>query len=337
MGLHLTRSLVEMHYGVISAENNKDSQGSTFTVIIPRGCDHLSIEQIDDSEDYSSEQTKGLITIPHSDYDREKGRKERTKTNFTIIIVDDEKEIQEYLKNELSDEFKVITANNGSEAYEYIIRNKVDLIVSDVMMDVMDGYTLCRKIRQNVNTNHLPVILLTAKGKVEEQVEGIELGADAYIVKPFSTDVLRSTISGLLHNRNILRNKFSGSQEQKEKIRDIKIKSSDEALMEKIMDVINRNIADPSFNVEMLAQEVGLSRVHLHRKMKELTNFSTRDFIRNTRIQQAARLFKEKKLSISEVAYAVGYDNLSHFSTTFKEIYGVSPSEYININVEKTE
>lgn len=338
VGLHLTRSLVEMHYGMITADNNKDAQGSTFTVIIPQGRKHLRPEQIDESqEEYIPNNTMELIDIPEKTSEEKPVSKERSKTNFTIIIVDDEKEIQEYLKNELSDEFKIITANNGSEAYEYILKNKVDLIVSDVMMDVMDGFTLCKKIKQNINTNHLPVILLTAKGKAEEQIEGIELGADAYIVKPFNTDVLRSTISGLLHNRSILKNKFSGSQDQKEKIQKIKIKSSDEVLMEKIMNAINKNIADPSFNVEMLAQEVGLSRVHLHRKLKELTNFSTRDFIRNIRMQQAARLFKEKKLSISEVAYAVGFDNLSHFSNTFKETYGVSPTEFVNNNLEKME
>lgn len=160
------------------------------------------------------------------------------------------------------------------------------------------------------------------------QIEGIEIGADAYIIKPFNTDVLRSTISNLLQNRRVLRNKFSGAQEQKEKVKNIEMKSQDEALMEKIMSIINRNIAEPTLNVEMLAQEVGISRVHLHRKLKELTSLSTRDFIKNIRMQQAAKLLKDKKFSISEVAYAVGYSNLSHFSSTFKEIFGVSPKDY---------
>ncbi|WP_300224958.1 two-component regulator propeller domain-containing protein [uncultured Bacteroides sp.] len=330
VGLHLTRSLVEMHYGTITAENNPDQQGSTFTVRIPKGCDHISLEQIDDNDTYvNNDYSLSQLPTPEPETkEAETITKKKAKTNFTILIVDDEKEIQELLKEELSDEYKISLASNGRDAYEQILTSHIDIVVSDVMMDEMDGLTLCKKIKQNVNTNHLPVILLTAKSKPEEQVEGIEHGADAYIVKPFNTEVLRSTISNLLNNRRILKNKFSGAQEQKEKVKGIKLKSSDEALMEKIMSVINKNMAEPTLNVEMLAHEVGLSRVHLHRKLKELTNLSTRDFIKNIRMQQAAKLLKEKKLGISEVAYAVGYNNLSHFSSTFKEIFGVSPKEY---------
>ena len=339
VGLHLTRSLVEMHHGTITAENNQECAGSTFTVRIPKGCDHLSLEEIDNSENYvNNEIEQQPIPTIENDESETSVIKKRAKTNYTILIVDDEKEIQEFLKEELSDEYKISLANDGREAYEHILTNNVDLVISDVMMDKMDGLTLCKKIKQNINTNHLPVILLTAKGKTEEQVEGIEHGADAYIIKPFNTEVLRSTISNLLNNRRILKNKFSGAQEQKEKVKDINIKSSDEALIEKIMVVINKNMSEPTLNVEMLAHEVGLSRVHLHRKLKELTNFSTRDFIKNIRMQQAAKLLKEKHLSISEVAYAVGFSNLSHFSSTFKEIFGVSPKEFTaEKNEAKTE
>ena len=328
VGLHLTRSLVEMHYGVISAENNIDCAGSTFTVRIPKGCDHIDLSQIDESVSYVNNDIEIQKFALNVNEEAQTNTKKRAKTNFTILIVDDEKEIQEFLKEELADEYKIVLASNGREAYDMIFTNNVDLVISDVMMDEMDGLTLCKKIKQNVNTNHLPVILLTAKGKAEEQVEGIEHGADAYIIKPFNTEVLRSTISNLLNNRRMLKNKYSGAQEQKEKVKELSVKSSDEALMEKIMDIINKYMSEPTLNVEMLAHEVGLSRVHLHRKLKELTNLSTRDFIKNIRMQQAAKLLKEKKLSISEVAYAVGFNNLSHFSSTFKEIFGMSPKEY---------
>lgn len=173
------------------------------------------------------------------------------------------------------------------------------------------------------------MILLTAKGRPEEQVEGIEIGADSYLIKPFNIEVLKSTIGNLLSNRRLLKNKFSGAQEQSDKVQNIQLKSADEVLMNKIMKVINENLSEPTLNVEMLANSVGLSRVHLHRKLKELTNLSSRDFIRNIRMQQAAKLLKEKKLTISEVAYAVGYNNLSHFSNTFKEYFGLSPKEYM--------
>ena len=145
------------------------------------------------------------------------------------------------------------------------------------MMPEMDGITLCKKIKQNININHVPVILLTAKGKLEDYAEGMDIGADAYMVKPFNVEILRKTISNLITNRKLLRNKFSGMQQQEEKLEVLNIKPTDEILMEKIMKIINDNLAEPTLDVEMLAKNVGLSRVHLYRKLKELTNLSTRD------------------------------------------------------------
>lgn len=170
---------------------------------------------------------------------------------------------------------------------------------------------------------------------MEDQVEGLEIGADAYIVKPFQIQLLRTTIQNLIQVRRLLRNKFTGAQEQTGKVQPLSLKSADEALMEKVMKILNENIADPTLSVEMLAEQVGISRVHLHRKLKELTNYSTRDFIRNIRMQQAATLLKEKKLTVSEVAYAVGFSNLSHFSNSFKETFGCSPKEYMQSHLEK--
>ena len=206
---------------------------------------------------------------------------------------------------------------------------KPDLVISDIMMPEMDGITLCKKIKQNININHVPVILLTAKGKLEDYAEGMDIGADAYMVKPFNVEILRKTISNLITNRKLLRNKFSGMQQQEEKLEVLNIKPTDEILMEKIMKIINDNLAEPTLDVEMLAKNVGLSRVHLYRKLKELTNLSTRDFIRSIRIQQAAKLLKNKKMNISDIAYSVGFNNLSHFSNSFKEQFGMSPKEYM--------
>ena len=190
----------------------------------------------------------------------------------------------------------------------------------------MDGLALCHKLKQNTNINHIPIVLLTAKSRAEDTLEGMDTGADAYIVKPFNTDLLKSTIANLIANRRLLRNKFSGAQQQEEKIDKISMKSSDEILMERIMKVVNKHLDDPELNVE-----VRLSRVHVHRKLMEFTNLSTRDFIKNIRLQQAAFLLDQnKKMTISEVAYAAGYTNLSHFSNSFKEKYGMSPKEYMN-------
>lgn len=337
VGLHLTRSLVELHHGTITACNRTDCQGSKFIVRIPQGSNHLKMEELDISHNNLNlktfKQNKEKQYIGKNDSETsepEAGtKKAKTKYNLHVLIVDDEKEIREYLCNELSDEYKVDTCSNGSEAYDFLLNHPVDLLISDVMMPEMDGITLCKKVRSNTNINHIPIILLTAKGRNEEQAEGIETGADSYIVKPFSIEVLRSTITNLIETRRLLKNKFSGAQEQNDKMQEVKVPSSDEMLMSRIMKIINDNLAEPSLSVEMLANSIGLSRVHLYRKLKELTNLSTRDFIRNIRMQQAAKLLKEKKLSISDVAYAVGYSNLSHFSNTFKDLFGQTPKEYM--------
>ncbi len=339
IGLHLTRSLVKLHHGIIFAENRKDTSGSRFVIRIPLGSAHLKADELD------TEKEEGIVTHhlqalpPHPTAENEEEENDtvenvktvKTKTHQKLLIVEDEKEIQAYLKEELSGEYKVQACNNGKEAYELILADKPDLVISDVMMPEMDGLTLCRKIKQNTNVNHIPVILLTAKSRTEDTLEGMDIGADAYIVKPFNTQVLKGTIANLLSNRRLLRNKFSGAQQQEDKIEKISMKSRDEKLMDKIMKVINEHLDDPELNVEMLASEVGLSRIHIHRKLKELTNLSARDFIKNIRLQQAASLLAEnKKLTVSEIAYATGYTNLSHFSSSFKEKYGISPKEYMN-------
>ena len=195
-------------------------------------------------------------------------------------------------------------------------------------MPEMDGFELCRKIRQNPNVNSVPIVLLTAKTTVYDNIEGLELGADAYITKPFNMNLLRKTVENLVNSREVLKNAYTGKQEQLDKITKLEAKSPDEKLMDRIMKVIDRNISNPDLNVEMITQEVGISRVHLYRKMKELTNQSMRDFIKNIRLKQAATLLSEKKYSVSEVVEMTGFTSVSNFSTLFKNIYGMSPMAY---------
>jgi len=335
IGLHLSRSLVELHGGVIFAENRGDAPGSRFVIRLPMGKDHLKAENLEqpDQKTVFTENpspTPVLTFSEESEITAGNNKSVRTKTKYTVLIVEDEEEIRQYVQEELAADYKILSASNGKEALDIILRNKPDLVVSDVMMPEMDGITLSRKMKQNININHIPIILLTAKSKTEDKLEGLEIGADAYIVKPFNTEILKQTINNLIANRERLKNKFSGHQQPEDKIEKIEIKSSDEKLMERIMKVINENIANPHLNVEMLAENAGMSRVHLHRKLKELTNQSARDFIRGIRLKQAATLLSEKKLSVSEAAYATGFSNLSHFSNSFKEFYGVSPTEYAN-------
>lgn len=337
IGLHLSRSLVQLHHGIIFAENREDAPGSRFIIRIPLGSAHLrtdELETVDADTVMFHTVDKPVLAKLEEELMMEEEEPQtgtKAKTRLQILVVEDEIEIKAYLKSELSDEYKVETCNNGKEAYDLILRDTPDLVISDVMMPEMDGLALCRKIKQNTNVNHVPIILLTAKSKPEDTLEGMETGADAYMVKPFNTELLKRTIANLIANRRLLRNKFSGAQQQEDKIEKIIMKSGDEILMGKIMKVVNEHLDDPALNVEMLASEVGLSRVHVHRKLKELTNLSTRDFIKNIRLQQAATLLaQDHKLTVSEIAYATGYTNLSHFSSSFREKYGMSPKEYMN-------
>ena len=334
VGLHLTRSLVELHHGEIFAKNNESGIGSCFIVRIPLGKDHLHPEDIDHSMELQTEKIKTELT------DREQvsvlsHTPVRSKTKYRILVVEDDEEIRNYLYQELGNDFHIQECNNGKDALATILKKAPDLVITDVMMPEMDGMTLCKKIKQNVNINHIPVILLTARTREEDTMEGLQHGADAYITKPFNVEILRQNAMNLIKGRELLKNNFTGNQVQEEKIKKIEAESPDERLLKRVMKVINDNMSNSNLNVEMIAAEVGISRVHLHRKLKELTNQSTRDFIRNVRLKQAADLLAEKKHSVSEVAALTGFTNLTYFSTVFKDTYGVSPSNYTNREQEE--
>lgn len=329
IGLHLCRSLVRLHHGTIHARNHVGESGCEFIIRIPLGSAHLSMDEIATADNRLSP-TALIPDICDISGTSLPDDPVKPRGNRTVVVVEDDPDIRNYLLRELSADYKVKAFVNGEDALSAIITESPDIIVSDVMMPGIDGLALCRKVKQNVNINHIPVILLSAKADIEDKMEGMKAGADAYLTKPFSTRMLRSTITSLLANRHLLRAKFSGVQEQEDSVKKIMMKSQDELLLTRIMDVINANISSPDFSVEKLAAEVGLSRVHLHRKLKELTDLSARDFIKSLRMKQAARLLREKKLSVAEVAYATGFANPSHFSSAFKEIYGMTPSRYSN-------
>ena len=354
IGLDLTRSLVELHYGTISARNNegekgsKFEHGSEFIIRIPLGKDHLKLEEIIEEEEMKKEQNNELAEAEQEEQLAESNDQPAETLNNSdttpasakgakaeIVIVEDEEDIQEYLKAQLSSDFKIRTYPNGKVALNEILKNKPDLVISDIMMPEMDGTTLCAKLKSNINTNDVPIILLTAKSREEDQLEGLQTGADAYILKPFNMDILHRNIINLLTVRRTLRNKFTGNESQNHQVEQIEMQTPDNSLMQRIMEVINENINDSDLSVDMIAQKVGISRVHLHRKMKELTNQTPHSFIRNIRLQQAAKLLKDGKQSITEVMYACGFSNSASFSTMFKNLYGCSPREYMQNAMKK--
>lgn len=331
IGLNLTQKLVQLHQGSITAINRTDAKGSCFTVRIPLGKDHIKKENFRGKE--SVNRSRQEVFLPET---TEKEKAGKRKTNYKVLVIDDEPEIRDYLKLELKDIYKVITAANGMEGFKMAVSELPDVILSDVMMPEMDGFKLVNKLKSNTNVSHIPVILLTSKTEHEDRINALEKGADTYLTKPFNTEELLITLSNLIASRKMLKTKFSGAQDQTDKMKTIAFKSSDEILMERVMAQVNEHIGNPEFNVEILASNVGLSRVQLHRKLKELTGLSSADFVRNIRLKQAGTLLTEKKMNITQVAYAVGFTNPTHFSTLFKKFYGVSPKDFITQNKETT-
>ncbi len=317
IGLNLCRALTEMHGGKVTGRNRKEGTttvGAILTVSIPLGKDHLKPDEI--------ELQSAAPAITSSVHQSQANR------NLHILVVDDDIEIANYIKAEMHDWYKFSYAPNGREALKMLLTKSFDLVVSDVMMPEMDGITLLRSIKSNTNISDIPVILLTSKSEVQYRLEGLKRGADAFLAKPFAMEELHVTIDNLVDNVRRLRGKFSGAQEQEDKIEKVQVKGNNDILMEKIMKSVNENLSNPDFDVEMLTQDVGISRAQLHRKMKEMTGISTSEFIRNLRLEQAARLIREKKINITQVAYSVGFNNQAHFSTVFKKHFGVTPTEY---------
>lgn len=328
IGLHLSRSLIELHHGTIEAENNEGKPGSRFIIRLPLGKEHLSAGEIDNNPADSHSPVHITTALPTSP-GHEEDEKIRSRTKRRVLVVEDDEEIRKYICREMSSDFHMNECTNGKEALAIILKREPDLIISDIMMPEMDGLTLCKKIKQNVTINHIPIILLTAKWREEDNLEGLNIGADAYIAKPFSIEILRTTAINIIKNREILRNNFSGSQMQEQKLKKLKVQSPDDRLLDKVMKIINDNLGNPDLNVKMITNEVGISRVHLHRKLKELTNQSTRDLIRNVRLKQAASLLANQHHNITEVATITGFTNIAYFSTAFKELYGVPPTTYM--------
>ena len=312
IGLNLCKMIVAMHHGTIEAHNRTDEKGSVFTVRLPLGKDHLKPEELETQTE--------IVQV---------SRTKTSSSKYRVLIVDDDLEMARYVSTELGRYYKFGICPNGKEGLKELLTNEYDVVVSDVMMPEMDGFTMLRMVKTNINISHIPVIMLTSKADVANRLEGLERGADAFLAKPFDMEELHMVIENLVQSRLRLKGKYSGAQQaQAEKVEQPEVRGNDEVLMERIMKCINKNISDSDFNVERLTQEVGISRVQLHRKMKELTGISTSEFIRNIRLEQAARLLKEQKINVTQVAYTVGFSNLAHFSTIFRKHFGVAPSEY---------
>lgn len=323
IGLHLVKEYIHMHGGEIRVES-EPGQRTTFTVCLRKGKAHF-----EDSD---------LMETPVSHQAYEASRLDDSETKemlsktypYTILITEDDDEVRCFLERELSLHFKIRTAANGKDALRVLEEEEISLVVSDVMMPEMNGFELCRTIKSQLPFSHIPVILLTALTDERQRIFGITGGADDYIQKPFHTDYVKIKIIHLLQERQKLRERLL------EKLRDNKlllsepekVESIDDAFLRKFAEQIEAVYADPEYNVEKLSETLGLSRGHLHRKIKELTGTAPVEFLRTYRLNKATQLLRQNAYTVSEVAYRTGFSSPAYFSKCFKAVYGVTPTEY---------
>ena len=335
IGLDLCHQLIKLHHGTITAQNRTDgTRGAIFTVRIPLNESAYAASELMDRTpaDNSDDADKHLVINemqPAVPTVAGKPKRKRLSAPRSILIVDDDAELRDYISQHLGElGYKTLTADNGQEALKIVGEGNIDLVVSDVKMPVMDGLTFIRHMRSNVGTHHIPVIILSSKNDIADRIEGWDRGTDGYLGKPFNINELDTMIDNIIETRLKLKGKFSGAQDTDAKIDPPEIKGYDEALMEKIIKTINEHIDNPELNVEMLGQSIGISRVQLYRKLKEMIGMTPSDFIRNIRLKRACLLLQKPDLDVTQVAYAVGFSSQPHFSTAFKRYTGFSPTEY---------
>ena len=331
IGLSLVQRLIELHHGRIELDS-EENKGSTFSVYLPQDLSvYKPSELASNNEQNEEEQVYSTNSKAMYFIDTEKVENESVesgdKKRGTILIVEDNNEIRRYLNNGLADLFNTLEAGNGEEALEKLKDNEVDVIVTDVMMPVMDGIKLCKNVKQNIRTCHIPVIILSAKTDIKDQMEGLQMGADDYIPKPFSLAILTTKIQNMMRTRRRMLDKYAKSLEvEPEKIT---FNAMDEALLKRAMAIVEKNMDNIEFSTDEFAREMNMSRSNLHLKLKAITGESTIDFIRKIRFNEAAKLLKDGRYTVAEVSTMVGFNTPSYFATSFKKYFGCLPTEYI--------
>ncbi len=315
IGLSIVKEFVRSFNGTVRVES-EPNKGSTFIVELP-------VREIAHHEEAELVVSHNEVPLGHiGDHEHHHERKP------VLLLVEDNEDFRFYLKDNLKLNYDVVEAKNGKEGFKVAQQHLPDLIVTDVMMPEMNGVELCKAIKDHPNLSHIPVILLTARMAEEQKMEGFQAGADDYVTKPFSFEILQARIRNLIHQREIFHKDFRRQIEVKAST--IRITSMDEKLIQNAIRIVENNITDPDFSVEDLSHELGMSRVHLYKKLLALTGKSPLEFIRTIRLQQAAQLLEKSQLSVSEIAYKVGFNNPKYFAKYFKEEYKVLPSAYSN-------
>lgn len=344
IGLALVKSFVELHHGEARVESEL-GKGSDFIVVIPREQEgnsqviHNDVNIVDNSVNASVSTGKNVVDESVLQYiddgDRSRGKVQRLvseNTNRpTVLVIDDNTDIRQYERTLLQDEYIVLEAADGKEGLAVALKEVPDLVICDVMMPVMDGLELTEQLKTNTATSHIPVIMLTAKNLEEHRAEGYEHGADSYITKPFHSKVLLARIENLLRQRQLLKNLYQGSKEAEKEISEAHLEDRDRQFLKQLQAIIQKNLSDSEFGVEDMGQQIGLSRVQLYRKVKAMTGSSVVDLLRKARLAKARRLLETRSMSVSEVAYEVGFSAPSYFTKCFKEEYGMLPGDVGNV------
>ena len=346
IGLALTKELVELHKGQITA-SSKEGEGTEFTIHFPFDNSKFENEisyELSDNNSYKDNNFDMVepaeIQLYSSDQNSQKGQAEssiqiQSQSNKEIIlIVEDNADVRAYIREQLEIDYKVIEAGNGEEG---IINAQIeipDLIITDVMMPKMDGYKFSKIIRGDEKTSHIPIIMLTAKAGLDDKIEGLETGIDAYLTKPFSARELKVRVKNLIYQRKELRKRFSKTSIIKPS--EVSTISIDQAFLEKTINTIKSNFEDEQFSVDILAEQMNMSISQLNRKLNALIDQPPGQLIRTFRLQRAADLLKQNAGTVAEICYKVGFNDQAYFSRAFKKQFGVSPSEYKSAGQNQT-
>ncbi len=339
IGLSFTESLVKRHYGEISLKS-KVGEGSNFIVKLPMSKSVFNKSEITNSqinahkftadplEYFTPEKPKVLPEIDATGSERE-----HSQELPLLLFVDDNADIRKFIKSGFENDFRIVEAENGVKGLEMAKSSLPDIIISDVMMPEMDGIEMCKLVKDNVETSHIPIVLLTAKTNQESEIEGLGTGADAYVKKPFKLDILKQQIINIYDQREKLKSKF-----RKEIIlqpSEITVTSVDEEFLQRAVGLVEEHMSDADFNVEALVKEMYISRSKLYLKIKALTGYSTSEFIRTVRLKRAVQLLEKSDYTIKEIMFMTGFNTASYFSKCFKKLYGIVPSEYVRIKKDE--
>jgi ligand-binding sensor domain-containing protein/signal transduction histidine kinase/DNA-binding response OmpR family regulator len=331
IGLALAKGIIDLHHGSVvveSKEATSDATGFTrFTMLLPSGCTHFSTDQILPKSEADGYRCHDTVPENHASAEETAGKKQASHDKPLVLVVEDNDEIRAFVRDTLLPYYQVTESANGLQGLEIAVEQLPDLILSDVMMPRMDGLELVHKLKADPRTSHIPVILLTARGALNYKLEGFETGADDYLTKPVEIRLLLVKIKTHLRIREKLKEKYSRIVTLQPQ--DQEVENPDDKFLQKLMSALEENITNAEFNVTKLVREIGMSRPVLFRKVKMLTGLSVIDMIRNVRLKKAEMLLKQKKLSISEVAFTVGFSDPKYFSKSFRNHYGKSPSEYL--------